>query len=397
MTRHKWEKTVYPGVRFRKHPTRKHGVTADRYFTIRHSVDGRKVEEGLGWASEGMTAKKAFMYLAELKEAHKTGEGAQTLAERRAENEKRIHDTLTFGGYFQQVYFPRAQTSKKKKSYGTERSLFTLWIEPVIGKLTFQKIAPIHLERIKSNMVKAGKSAATQRYAQAVISQVWTLARRDKIVSGDSPTKQVRIRKVDNRRIRFLSLDEAGILLAELEKNSEQLHDMALLSLHSGLRAGEIFNLTWDCLDPDRGTMVLKDTKSGRNRAAYMTRKVTAMLSRRKGGQTNGYIFKTQGGKKIKEISNAFAHVVKEIGFNKGVSDSRDKVVFHTLRHSFASWLVESGVDLYTVKELLGHSSLSMTERYSHLGENTLQNAVRRLDEITEKPGPGKVLSLPGK
>jgi len=51
--------------------------------------------------------------------------------------------------------------------------------------------------------------------------------------------------------------------------------------------------------------------------------------------------------------------------------------VFHTLRHTYASWLVESGVDLYTVKKLMGHSTIAMTERYSHLGNNTLQNAVK--------------------
>ncbi|MEA2062658.1 MAG: tyrosine-type recombinase/integrase [Gemmatimonadota bacterium] len=389
MTKSKWEKTSFPGVRFRKHATRKHGITSDKYFTIRHSTGGKKTEEGLGWASEGMTAKKAFFHLSALKEAHKTGQGAQSMAEKReqkqAETEEKARNDLTFEDFFYKIYFPRAQASKKKRSYNTELSLFKHWIEPIIGKLTFENIAPLHLERIKSNMVKAEKSSATQRYALAVVSQVWNLARRDKIVSGDSPTKQVKIRKVDNRRIRFLSLDEAETLLAELEENSEQLHDMALLSLHSGLRAGEIFNLTWDCLDPDRGTMVLKDTKSGRNRAAFMTKKVAAMLYRRKGDQTNGYIFKTRGGEKIKEISNAFAVIIDKIGFNKGVSDPRDKVVFHTLRHTYASWLVEKGVALYIVKELMGHSTLVMTERYSHVSPRALEEAVRKLDEESFK------------
>ena len=56
------------------------------------------------------------------------------------------------------------------------------------------------------------------------------------------------------------------------------------------------------------------------------------------------------------------------------------RVVFHTLRHTYTSWLVKDGVDLYIVKELMGHSTITMTEKYSHLGENTLQNAVRSLE-----------------
>ena len=61
--------------------------------------------------------------------------------------------------------------------------------------------------------------------------------------------------------------------------------------------------------------------------------------------------------------------------------DTRDKVVFHTLRHTYASWLVQNGVDLYTVKELMGHSTLPMTERYAHLSKENLKNAVKKLED----------------
>ena len=83
-------------------------------------------------------------------------------------------------------------------------------------------------------------------------------------------------------------------------------------------------------------------------------------------------------------ISNSFARVVDEMGLNKGVKDVRQKVCFHSLRHSYASWLVEQGVDLYVVKELLGHSTLALTERYSHLANDTLQNAVKLLENQTD-------------
>ena len=66
--------------------------------------------------------------------------------------------------------------------------------------------------------------------------------------------------------------------------------------------------------------------------------------------------------------------------FNKDINDSRLKVCFHTLRHTFASWLVEGGIGLYEIKELMGHADFSMTQRYSHLSPEGLRKAIRVLD-----------------
>jgi integrase len=160
------------------------------------------------------------------------------------------------------------------------------------------------------------------------------------------------------------------------------------------LRAGEIFNLTWDCIDFEQELILLKDPKNKSNRYAFMTTEVKEMLERRYQGQLNGLVFVDRKGNKIKEVSNAFDRAVKAIGLNEGIDDRRQKVVFHTLRHTFASWLVENGTDLYTVRELMGHKSLVMTERYSHLGQNTLRQAVQKLNKAINRP-KGKVLEFP--
>jgi len=124
------------------------------------------------------------------------------------------------------------------------------------------------------------------------------------------------------------------------------------------------------------------DTKNGKNRIAFMTTEVRNIFSSKKTGNHNELVFPSQTGSKIQQISKSFDRVISHLGWNKDVTDRRNRIVFHTLRHTFASWLVEKGENLYTVKELLGHSTLQMTERYAHLGDNTLRKAIQNFPEM---------------
>ena len=260
----------YPGVRYRQHPTRRHGVKYDRYYFIRYSLNGKGREEGLGWSSEGWTEQKAALILAELKQAKTTGKGEATLRERRdnirAKKEQERMNNLTFSEFFTQTYFPQALQNKTEKTCIREENFFRIWISPVIGSRPLNKISPLHLEKIKKNMGDAGRAPRTIHYCLAVIRQVFNLAKALNLYVGDNPVSKVKKPTADNKRMRYLSDDEVNILLAELKKHAPQLHDMALLSLQTGMRAGEIFNLTWGNIDLDEGFIMVVDTKAKRNR-----------------------------------------------------------------------------------------------------------------------------------
>ena len=83
--------------------------------------------------------------------------------------------------------------------------------------------------------------------------------------------------------------------------------------------------------------------------------------------------------------------------FNENVSDSRQRVCFHTLRHTMASWHAESGTDIYVLKELLGHGSITLTERYSHLSNGALQEATRDFEKKVKiaRRKTGQVVNFP--
>jgi integrase len=147
------------------------------------------------------------------------------------------------------------------------------------------------------------------------------------------------------------------------------------------LRAGEIFNLSWTDIDLSNDIIFVKDTKSKRNRNVVMTSYVKEMLKDRKGTAISGLVFPSRTGERITEVSRSFDRAVAYLGFNKGITDRRQKVVFHTLRHTYASWSVMSGVNLYTVQRLLGHSTIAMTERYSHLAPDHFKKAASTLED----------------
>jgi integrase len=183
------------------------------------------------------------------------------------------------------------------------------------------------------------------------------------------------------KRVTVLKQEEAQVLLEDLKVRSQQLYEIASISLHCGLRAGEIFKLTWSCVDCDEGTIRVMDSKGKLNRTAHMTETVRKIFLSKKKAEPTSLVFKNRKGGMINEVSNSFGRAVRDLGFNNGISDRRQKVYFHTLRHTFASWLVQSGESLYTVKELLGHSTMAMTERYSHLASKNLKDAVKKLED----------------
>jgi integrase len=401
-----WKKTKYPGLRYREHPTRKHGVKKDRYYCIRYTLSGQRCEEALGWASEGMTEEKAAIELGRLKEAQRKGIGAQTLAERRKKKRARIaaekkreekekKELITFGDFYRDIYLPVAKTEKTLQTMRTEQSYFKLWIDPVIGKKPIKEIAYLDLERIKKRLMDKGKSPKTIRDNLAIVRLVINYAKSIDRFYGDNPVhaylsdrKRKNKIKVDNRRARYLSHDEAQELLTALFKKSPDLHDMALLALHCGPRAGEIFGLDWRDIDFDKKIITFRHTKNGIVRHVPMTDRVKTMLADRKKDSDSILVFPDRKGKKRAEISNSFEKIIIDLGWNEGITDRRQRVVFHSLRHTCASWLVMAGVPLFTVKEYLGHQQISQTERYAHLSPDSFQQATAILNQIgkAEKP-----------
>ena len=187
-----------------------------------------------------------------------------------------------------------------------------------------------------------------------------------------------RIRKVkmlpeNNRRLRFLSEQECSVLVKSC---APHLKPIVVMALNTGMRRGEILSLEWDKhVDLKHGFILLSNTKNNTRREIPINQTLAAELKRIPMHLTSPYVFTDNQGRRYKNVRKSLATALRKAGIKD--------FLFHDLRHTFASHLVMAGVDLTTLKDLLGHQSLDMTLRYAHLSPGHKVKAVGVLDSET--------------
>ena len=374
------KRTKYQGVYERKMSK---GKTKDTVYYAVYRNEGKKVWEKIGKSSEGYTA---------------------TLADQvRAERIRTLRHSEELPGkkgkapYFEDIAKKyKAWAKENKASWQADISRIDTYLIPALSKNRLNNISSFRLEKFKSELVKKDLAPATVAHCLKLFRQIYNKALVWGLHKGDNPIKGVKMPTIQNQRERFLSYDEAKTLLEALSERSQTLHDMATISLQCGLRAGEIFSLKGSHIDPENGIITITDPKNKTARKAFMTNAVKDILEKRM-GEKEGYIFpdKRHGGK-ITGVSKAFSLVVDSIGFNKGIEDARQKVTFHTLRHTFASWLALQGESLMTIRELLGHKSFAMTQRYAHLMPDEKRKATLKLERAFNKKNIETISGIEG-
>lgn len=165
-------------------------------------------------------------------------------------------------------------------------------------------------------------------------------------------------------------------ILAEVRE--PVLRDIYLFAVLTGMRQGEILKLSWSNVDFEHKLIQVASsgrflTKTGKVRSIPMSDAVFELLSRRSLTSTGQYVFHKDGFPVTASyVCHKFKKYVRKLGLSEGFR-------FHSLRHTFATWLVQDGVPIYEVQKLLGHSSISVTQVYAHLRPEGLHNTVNRI------------------
>lgn len=231
------------------------------------------------------------------------------------------------------------------------------------------EITPFMVERFRTERAKEVSGATVNRNL-ACLKCMFNKAIAWGKFAGTNPVKGIKFFK-EQPRLRFLEREEIRKLLDSCDGH---LRPIVILALHSGMRKGEILNLKWRDIDFRRDIIYLYKTKSGERREIRMNSEAKDALIKIGKHAGSPYIFCNKEGQPYGDIKKSFFTACKKSGILKN-SEFR----FHDLRHTFASHLVMAGVDLNTVRELLGHKTLDMTLRYAHLSSDHQQRAVNVL------------------
>ncbi|ACN14897.1 hypothetical protein HRM2_17930 [Desulforapulum autotrophicum HRM2] len=273
--------------------------------------------------------------------------------------------------------------SLNKRSWIDDRIRWELHISAHLKGMKMDKITPSHVQDILNHMAtkdtpKGGHYApATIKQVLVLIKRVFNWSMQQGLYQGGNPCKSVEAPMFDNRINN--PLDKSGLrsLMSVLDTwNNERAILVIKFALYSGKRKGEVLSLTWDSVDFENHLLTLQamNTKSKKAQSLPLNNHCMTILERCRKLKVSDYVFPSTLG----NYYNTFDETWKRIRKRAGIS-----IRFHDLRHTYASYLASSGkVDIYTLKELLGHSTIEMTQRYAHLVNGVLKRAVCVADEV---------------
>nr|WP_319492415.1 tyrosine-type recombinase/integrase [uncultured Desulfobacter sp.] len=280
---------------------------------------------------------------------------------------------LTFGEFFEEKYMID-HAKIYKKSWKCDQNKFDLDLKERFGDQLLSDIKKHDVIRFLNEIKERSSEASANRYL-SLLSKVFSTAIDWEFLEGINPCSRIKKFKESEGRTRFLSQDEVRRLKSALDIIPQRLSSLLLwFLLCTGCRLGEACSLTWESVDFDQKIASLEGdkVKNGYSRLVMLNTQALDTLNRLKKYRIAGnpHVFPGRGPKgHITTPRKTFANACR-------MADIKDLRI-HDLRHTYASWLASGSdnVSLYTISKLLGHKTVSMSARYSHLASKKLLNA----------------------
>lgn len=410
----KW-KSAAKGVRYREHETRKYKGQPDKYFTIRYKVDGKLVEEGLGWASENWNLTKAITEREKLRQGQRTGEGPATLKEKRQlarekrkakedEEERLRKESITLD----EVMGKYLEWAKQhKKTWDDDDGNYNKHLSPRFGEKRMDAISAMDVNRLKLEMTKGktkdgkpylskrGKlfSAATVKHQLVLLQRLYKFAQGpDFKYTGPTPFdhKQVVMPHLDNELPRFLTDEQLSALWDTLDVWPDKTTvGFIKLALFTGVRRGTLFTLTWADIDFEREMITLLISHRRKGTETMIKRVPPEAIEALKAvpRTDSPYVFPGKGGRERVDFKGPWRRIRKAAGLP-------DSIRFHDLRHTFGSYHAMNGTDLQVIQQLMNHRDFRTTLKYASLAPSVVNAAAARSGELLTPKTREEVIPL---
>lgn len=268
-----------------------------------------------------------------------------------------------------------AEANKKPQSVRSYKEALRQLADSFSGK-TLNEISSFAVEGHRQRRIKAGVRVRTNREL-AVLKNLFNRCKEWKLFEGENPVTSVKQTREPRQRLRFLEAEEVERLLAVCP---EPLRTQVLLGVYCGLRLkSEGLTLRWQDIDFVRGTVTVQAAwaKTGKTRTIPMNSLVREALGRLP--KKSEWVFTKPNGTPYTAV-RGFDKARQTAGLIDLIPGTEKfAVTVHTLRHTFATRLIEIGIDLRTVQELGGWSNLKMLERYGHVSPSRKAAAVEGL------------------
>ncbi|MBA4143312.1 MAG: site-specific integrase [Nitrosospira sp.] len=256
------------------------------------------------------------------------------------------------------------------------------WWKAEIGQNALADVTPSlvaqYRDKLAGGITTRGKrrSPATVNRYMAALSVAFTIAVKEWGWLEESPMRKVSKPRESRGRVRFLSDDERQRLLKTCRESSNAyLYPVVVLALSTGMRQGEIMGLTWDVIDLQKGRAILHETKNGERRPVAITGHALELLKElnkvRRIDSKLLFPSKEKAQKPI-DLRSPWETAVKKAEL--------EDFHFHDLRHTAASYFAMNGASLAEIAEILGHKTLQMVKRYSHLSEGHTARVVESMN-----------------
>ncbi|MEJ5330613.1 MAG: site-specific integrase [Desulfobaccales bacterium] len=352
MKRHK---TKYPGVFYRE-ANRLGGPGKERVYYIVFKKDGKIYEEKVGRQfADDMTPARANQIRSQRIEGKRPSRRELRAA---AKETKWTIDRL-----WEQYLSDKPDT----KSWRTDRYRYNKFLKDSFGQKEPKDISPLDTHRLRLQLAK-NLAPQTVKHVLVLLTRIINFGLKKGLCQGLS--FKVEMPKVYNIKTEDLSLEQMAKLLEALAKEPDiQAANFMKLALLTGMRRSELFKLTWDDIDFERGFIHIRDPKGRKDQKIPLNPEARTVLLNHPRLESS-FVFPGRNGKQRTRNPRRIDAIRKACGLP---ADFRP---LHGLRHTFASSLASSGqVDLYTLQKLLTHKSPAMTQRYAHLRDEALKRA----------------------